>query len=61
VQLIIGFIILGGYPFPFLLLGGQFAWALVALWGLILFFWTLRKYTCSQEESGWQIGKKGKQ
>ncbi len=48
VQLIIGFVILGGYPFPFLLLGGQFAWAFVAAWGLFVFFWTLRKYTCSQ-------------
>lgn len=48
VQLIIGFIILGGYPFPFLLLGGQYLWAFVAAWGLFLFFWTLRKYTCSQ-------------
>ncbi|RLC82623.1 MAG: hypothetical protein DRJ03_18715 [Chloroflexi bacterium] len=48
VQLVVGFTILGGYPFPFMLLGGQFAWALVAAWGLFLFFWTLRKYTCSQ-------------
>jgi len=48
VQLVIGFILLCGYPFPFLILGRQFAWALVALWGLVLFFWTLRKYTCSQ-------------
>ncbi len=47
-QLIIGFIILCGYPFPFLLLAGQLAWSFVAAWGLVLFFWTLRKYTCSQ-------------
>ena len=48
VQLWIGFAILGGYPFPFMLLGGQYLWAVVALWALVLFFWTLRAYTCSQ-------------
>jgi len=45
-QLWIGFAILGGYPFPFLLLGGQFVFAFLAFWGLALFFWTLNKYTC---------------
>ena len=48
IQLWIGFAILGGYPFPFMILGGQYLWAVAALWGLILFFWTLRLYTCSQ-------------
>ena len=48
VQLLIGFAILIGYPFPLMLLGGQFLWAIVALWGAVTFFWTLRKYTCSQ-------------
>jgi hypothetical protein len=47
-QLWIGLTILGGYPFPFLLLGGQVLWALVALWGLVMFFWTLRQVTCSR-------------
>lgn len=47
IQLIIGFIILGGYPFPFLIVGNQFILGVIALWGLILFFWTLQKYTCS--------------
>ena len=47
IQLWIGFAILGGYPFPFILLGGQLLWALVALWGLVMFFWTLRQVTCS--------------
>ncbi|MCD6136439.1 hypothetical protein J7J63_07010 [Candidatus Bipolaricaulota bacterium] len=47
-QLWIGFVILTGFPFPFLLLGRQWALAFIALWGLILFFWTLNKYTCSQ-------------
>lgn len=48
VQLLIGFVILGGYPFPFMILGEQYLWAIVALWGLGIFFWTLREYTCSR-------------
>jgi hypothetical protein len=48
VQLWIGFAILGGYPFPFMILGGQYLWAVVALWGLAMFFWTLHRYTCSR-------------
>ena len=55
VQLWIGFAILGGYPFPFMVLGavtsgglGAVLWAVVALWGLVMFFWTLRLYTCSR-------------
>lgn len=47
-QLWIGFAILFGYPFLFLLLGGQWAFAFLAFWGGVLFFWTLRRYTCSQ-------------
>ena len=48
IQLFIGFIILGGYPFPFLVLGGRYILAALAAWGLLIFFWTLRKYTCSK-------------
>ena len=47
IQLLIGFGIFGGYPFPFLLLGGQVWYALIALWALVMSFWTLRKYVCS--------------
>ena len=47
-QLTIGFVILGAYPFPFLILGRQYLWAVVAAWGLVMFFWTLRRYTCSR-------------
>jgi hypothetical protein len=47
-QLIIGFVVLGGYPFPFLILGGQLALSVLAAWGLTMFFWTLQKYTCSR-------------
>jgi hypothetical protein len=47
-QIIIIFIILVGYPFPFLILGGQFIFAGLAAWGILMFFWTLQKYTCSR-------------
>jgi len=47
-QLIIGFITLVGYPFPFLILGRQYILGFLALWGGAIFFWTLRKYTCSK-------------
>ena len=48
IQLVIGFIIICGYPFPFLILGEQFILALLAGWTVIMFFWILRKYTCSK-------------
>ena len=47
-QLWSGFVILVGYPFPFMLLGGTYLWAITAFWGVVMFFWTLRRYTCSQ-------------
>jgi hypothetical protein len=48
VQLVVGFVLLGGYPFPFLILAGQWAMAVLAAWGLLMFCWTLQKYTCPQ-------------
>ncbi|MBU4349218.1 hypothetical protein KJ599_02730 [bacterium] len=48
IQLIIGFIIMCGYPFPFLILGEQFILTLLTLWGGIMFWWTLQKYICSK-------------
>ncbi|UCG35969.1 MAG: hypothetical protein JSV64_04875 [Candidatus Bathyarchaeota archaeon] len=48
IQLVIGFILICGYPFPFLILGRQFILSLLTAWGLILFFWTSQKYTCSK-------------
>jgi hypothetical protein len=48
IQLVVGFAMMAGYPFPFLILGGQFILASLAVWGLTVFFWTLRKYTCSR-------------
>jgi len=46
IQIIIIFIILVGYPFPFLILSGQFIFAGLTAWGILMFFWTLQKYTC---------------
>ena len=48
IKLLIGFIIMFGYPFPFLILGEQIVFFLLAAWGLIVFLWTLQKYTCSK-------------
>ncbi|MGD9029050.1 MAG: hypothetical protein PVG25_04490 [Anaerolineae bacterium] len=47
-QLRVGFAILGGFPFPFMLLGGQYLWAISALWALAMLFWTLSETTCSR-------------
>ncbi|MCW3986976.1 MAG: hypothetical protein NWE87_01520, partial [Candidatus Bathyarchaeota archaeon] len=48
IQLLIGFIVICGYPFPLLVLGEQFILLSLTVWGLIMFFWTLQKYTCSK-------------
>ncbi|MCK4777040.1 MAG: hypothetical protein KAS39_01610, partial [Actinomycetia bacterium] len=48
IQLFIGFIILFGYPFPFMIIGRKYMLAVFSLWGVILFFWTLQKYTCTK-------------
>jgi len=48
IQLVIGFTLICGYPFPFLILGEQFSLFLLTAWGLIMFFWILQKYTCSK-------------
>lgn len=43
----VGFFILSGYPFPFMVLGGADAWAGVALGGLVLFIIALLRMKCS--------------
>lgn len=48
IQLAVGFIMISCYPFPFLILGGQFVWLLLAAAGLTMFFWTLQKFTCTK-------------
>lgn len=45
-QFVVSLVILCGYPFPFLLLGGQFVWTLVALGGLAVFVHTMRRHVC---------------
>jgi len=47
-QLIAGFTILFGFPFPFMVLGGTYGWAAVALGGLLLFIVTLLRLNCSR-------------
>ena len=47
IQLITGFMILFGYPFPFMLYGGQFLLSFLTAWGGLIFIWTLSKYTCT--------------
>lgn len=46
VQIGIGFTILAGYPFLFLILGGQYILAALAIWGMVISCWTLQKYLC---------------
>lgn len=48
VQLVIGFIIMCGYPFPFLILGSQFILLILTLGGLAIFWSTILVFTCSK-------------
>ena len=48
IQLLIGFVMMFSYPFPFLIVGQQFVLFLLSVSGLIVFFSTLKKYTCSK-------------
>lgn len=45
-QLIIGFIILFGYPFPFLIINGQYILVFLIVSIPIIMFWVLLKYSC---------------
>jgi hypothetical protein len=47
IQFMIGVSILFGYPIAFSILGNQLILAFLSFWGCIIFFWTLRKFTCS--------------
>jgi len=48
-QLVVaGFIIMCGYPFPFLILGRQFVLLILTVGGLTIFWVTLLKFTCSR-------------
>ena len=48
IQLVAGFIIMCGYPFPFLILGRQFVLLILTVGGLTIFWVTLLKFTCSR-------------
>lgn len=48
IQLVVGFTIICGYPFPFLILGKQFVLLILTLSGLAIFWGTLLKFTCSK-------------
>ena len=47
VQLLIGFVILFGYPLPFMIYGGQKTFAFLTAWAILVFWWTMKKHTCS--------------
>jgi hypothetical protein len=48
IQLFLGFAILVGYPFPFLILGGQWILGVVAVGGLVVFAGVLISGTCNR-------------
>lgn len=48
IQLVAGFIIMCGYPFPFLILGRQFILSILTVFGLGIFWGALLKFTCSK-------------
>jgi hypothetical protein len=41
-------VLLTGYPFPFLILGGQYVLAFLAAWAVVMWGWTLQRYSCSR-------------
>ncbi|MFX1363208.1 MAG: hypothetical protein ACFE7A_07125 [Promethearchaeota archaeon] len=43
-----GFIIMCGYPFPFLILGSQFVLLILTVGGLAIFWGITLKFTCSR-------------
>jgi hypothetical protein len=48
IQLVVGFIIMSGYPFIFMILGNQLLFLVLSLCGLFLFFGALFKFTCTK-------------
>ena len=48
VQFLVGVLLLLGFPFPFMLLGGAYALSLIALAGAISFAFSLKKQVCSR-------------
>jgi len=48
VQLVTGFIIMSGYPFIFMILGHQYIFFMISLFGLLFFFGGLLKFKCTK-------------
>ena len=48
IQFVIGLVIMLGYPFPFMILGGQFILSILTACGLMIFWGALLRYTCSK-------------
>ena len=48
IQLVIGFIIMSGYPFIFMILGHQYLIFFISLFGLLFFFWGLFNFKCTK-------------
>jgi hypothetical protein len=46
IQLVIGLILVFGYPFPFTILGGQYLWTLATAGGTVVFFAGLLVFIC---------------
>ncbi|MBL7184012.1 MAG: hypothetical protein ISS50_06145 [Anaerolineae bacterium] len=47
-QFLVGVGIMAIYPFPFLIIGGQYVLALIALAGLVSFAFSLKKHVCTR-------------
>lgn len=48
VQLLIGFAVMGGYPFVFMILGGAYLWLFLSMAGLLFFFGALIRVKCTK-------------
>ena len=48
ILLVFGFIIMGGYPFVFMILGRQYLYFFITLFGLILFWGVMLKFRCTR-------------
>jgi len=47
-QFLVGVAIIVLYPFPFLIIGGQYILALIALAGIVSFGFSLKKHVCTR-------------
>jgi hypothetical protein len=47
-QFVVIVVFIVGYPFPFLFLGGQYIFVVLAAWALAMVAWTMQRVNCSQ-------------